>query len=125
MSSKLFDQLASVWERDKSITTKTKPDSVFMTNRFLSLDLDGFLAASDCNRMKNLPEWATLPFLKYATPERSSPYNKYPKKLVGPKLSDKKKVTLQRICTRFNVEEFHGMQIVKLLELQGFKLDAS
>jgi len=32
---------------------------------------------------------------------------------------------LQRICTRFNVAEFHGMQIVKLLELQGFKLDAS
>jgi len=125
MASNLFDQINLVWESDRSITTKTKPDSVYLTNRFLSLDLDGFLAAIDCNRMIGLPEWAALPFLKYATPERTPPRNKYPKKLVGPKLTDKKKVTLQRICTRFNVAEFHGMQIVKLLELQGFKLDAS
>ena len=126
MGSKLFDQVNAVWESDKSITTKTKPDSVYMTNRFLSLSIEGFLAASDCNRIKNLPDWAALSFLKFSTPTQSAPRNVYPKKLTQEKkLTDKKKLTLKRICRRFNVSEFHGRQIVKLLEMQGFTLDAS
>ena len=126
MASHLFEQVGMVWENSKSITTKTKPDSVYMTNRFLSLHPDGFLAACDCNRMQGLPEWAALQFLKFSTPKRSAPRNKYPKKLVeGKKLTDKKKVTLRRICKKFNVSEFHGLQIVGLLEMQGFKLESS
>jgi len=42
VASKLFDQINDVWA-GKNITTKTKPDSVYMTNRFLSLDPDGFM----------------------------------------------------------------------------------
>ncbi|RLG72155.1 MAG: hypothetical protein DRO23_10860, partial [Thermoprotei archaeon] len=115
-----------VWSSSGSITTKTKPNSVYMTNRFLSLDINGFLAASDCNRMHGLPEWAALPFLKCSTPTMAPPRNKYPKKLVQEKkLSDKKKLTLKRICRKFNVSEFHGKQIVQLLEMQGFSLDAN
>ena len=122
----LFDQINAVWGSDSTLTSKTKPSSVFMTNRFISLSPDGFLAASDCNRMYGLPEWAALPFLKYSTPEMDAPRNTYPKKLVQEKkLTDKKKLTLKRVCKKFNVAEFHGMQIVKLLEMQGFVLDAS
>ncbi len=126
MASKLFEQINDVWGRSASITTKTKPDSIYMTNRFLSLDPDGFLAASDCNRAHKLPDWAALSFLKYATPKKRAPRNTYPKKLTaGKKLTDKKKVALQRVCRRFNVTEFHGLQIMGLLEQQGFKLEAS
>lgn len=125
MGSKLFDQLNAVWESRESITTKTKPDSLYMTNRFLSLDPDGFVAAVDCNRMVGLPEWAALSFLKYAIPKRVPPRNKYPKKLVGPTLTEQKKLTLKRVCKKFNVADTHGLQIVKLLEQQGIILDAS
>lgn len=123
--SKLFDQINSVWRSDSTINTKTKPESIYMTNRFLSLDPDGFLAASDCNSFHKLPEWAALPFLKYATPKCAPPRNKYPKRIIeGKKLTEKKKLTLKRICTKFNVSDFHGLQIVKLLEAQGVTLDA-
>lgn len=126
MASQLFEQVSMVWENNKGITTATKPDSVYMTNRFLSLSPDGFLAACDCNRLHGLPDWAALPFLKYATPKMRAPRNKYPKKVVeGKKLTDKKKAALKRICKKFNISEFHGMQVVGLLEMQGFKLESS
>ena len=126
MANDLFDQLNDVWKQSGNITTKTKPSSVYMTNRFLSLDPDSFLAASDCNRIHGLPEWAALPFLKYATPKGNAPRNTYPKKLTeGKKLTDKKKLALKRICTKFNVSDFHGMQIYQLLEAQGFRLEAN
>ncbi len=125
-SSKLFEQINAVWENSPSITTKTKPDSIYMTNRFLSLDPDGFMAASDCNMAHKLPEWAALPFLKYSTPKKNAPRNKYPAKVVeGKKLTEKKKIALKLLCTKFNVAEFHGMQIMKLLEQQGFILESS
>lgn len=125
MAGNLFDQINAVWE-GKDITTKTKPDSIYMINRFLSLDPDGFMAAVDCNRMKGLPSWAALSFLTNSITNKPAPRNKYPKKLTQEKkLNDKQKVTLKRICVRFNVTEFHGRQIVQLLSMQGFKLDAS
>ena len=43
--SKLFEQINQVWEGDENITTKTKPESIYMTSRFISLDPDGLFAA--------------------------------------------------------------------------------
>lgn len=124
--SDLFGQINDVWESKSTISTKTKPESVFMTNRFLSLDPNGFLAAVDCNRMRGLQDWAALSFLKYATPPMPAPRNKYPKKVVqGKKLTDRKKAALKRVCVKFNVSDFHGLQIVQLLEGQGFQLETN
>ena len=125
-SSPLFDQINDVWMSSPNINTKTKPESTYMVNRFLSLEPTGFLAASDCNRMHKLPTWAALPFLKYATPKCIPPRNKYPKKLTQVKtLPPKKKRALELICKKFNITSFHGLQVMKLLEAQGFKLEAN
>jgi len=120
--STLFEQINSLWNHSNYINTETKPESIYMTNRFLSLDKDGFLAASDCNRMYGLPEWAKLSFLKYSIPKKQPPRNTYPKKLTKDRtLNKEEKTALGRICQRFNVNEFHGRQIMSLLEQQGLK----
>lgn len=119
----LFDQVKAVWESSKSITTKSKPESIFMTSRFLSMNQEGFIAANDCNRVHKIPDWAALSLLKYSTPTRSAPRNKYPKKLVqNKKLSPKRKVALEMVCEKFNVSTFHGVQVMALLEAQGCRL---
>ena len=124
--SELFNQIDQVWQGSPEITTKTKPESVYMVNRFISLDPLGLVVAGELNRKHKLPPWAALPFLKHMTPDRKAPRNKYPKKLMkGGKLSAKKKVVLKRICSKFNVGDFHGLQILTLLEEQGFKLEAN
>jgi hypothetical protein len=125
MVAQLFDQINDVW-RGNNITTGTKPNSVYMTTRFLSLDPAGFMAAVDCNRMARLPPWAGLPFLSMSTVNKVPPRNTYPKTVLKPKkLSDKKKEALRRVCVRFNVSEVHGHQIIHLLEQQGVVLEAS
>ena len=125
MASKLFDQINDVWT-GRGIDTSTKPDSIFMVNRFVSLNAKGFLAAVDANRLVRLPKWAALPFLKYSTPNCNAPRNKYPKKLaVAPKLNDKKKLALKRVCVKFNASDFHGKQIMELLLHHGVQLEAS
>jgi len=43
----------------------------------------------------------------------------------GVKLTEKKKVALKRVCVKFNVTDFHGLQIMGLLEQNGIKLEAS
>ncbi|RKZ95829.1 MAG: hypothetical protein DRQ46_07900 [Gammaproteobacteria bacterium] len=124
--SDLFEQVNKIWQGSSDINTKTKPDSTYMANRFISLDPNGLLVAGELNRMVGIHPCMALPFLKFSTKNRKAPRNKYPKKLVkGKKLSDKKKVVLKRICAKFNVAEFHGLQIMGLLEQQGFKLEAN
>ena len=123
--SKLFLQIEQVWNSDSKLTTKTKPDSVYMTARFLSLDPDGFWAASDLNRCIGMHPSLALPFLKCNTPRMGAPRNKYPKKLTKEKkLPPKKQKALDRICKKFAVTEVHGRQILTLLEQQGKKLEA-
>ena len=122
--SPLFDQIKAVWESSPALTTNTKPESLYMVNRFLSLDPDGLLAAIDCNRAHGLPEWAALQFLKYSTVKKPSPYNKYPKKLVkSKKLTPKQQKALEKVCGHFAISEFHGTQVMSLLEQQGVKLE--
>jgi hypothetical protein len=120
----LFEQINAVWEGDKSITTKTKPVSVYMTTRFISLSDLGFHAARQLNSYGTLPEWIGLPYLKITTPNRRAPRNAYPKKITE-KISDKDKKTLTRICSLFNVDEFHGKQIKALLEAQNIKIEGN
>lgn len=119
MKNDLFDQIDKVWQGSKEINTGTKPASVYMTARFVSLDEDGFLAASRLNRKGTLPEWVGLPFLKFMTPNKSTPRHAYPKKVAGAKLTKKQEKGLVRVCRTFNVDRFHGMQIKQLLEAQG------
>jgi hypothetical protein len=124
--SELFNQINKIWQGSNEIDTKTKPESIYMTTRFISLDPAGLLVAGELNRMQYLPTCMALPFLKYSTVNKQAPRNKYPKKLTkGAKLTDKKKIVLKRICTKFNVDDFHGLQIMYLLEKQGFKLEAN
>ncbi len=127
MGNELFDQVKQVWTTSKDITTKTKPESAYMILRFVSLHPVGLLAASDLNRMQGLPEWAVLPALKYMTPHfNNAPRNKYPKKLTAvKKLSPKRERGLVRVCKKFNVTRFHGLQVMALLESQGIKVEAN
>jgi len=122
--SDLFKQIGHVWNSSSELTTTTKIESMYMTNRFLSLHPDGFLPASDCNRFRNIPDWAGMQFLKYSTPTMRAPRMKYPKALAKKeKLTKKRKNALMKVCKRFNVTEYHGVQIMKLLEKQGIKLE--
>ena len=122
--NKLFDQIDNLWSKNEKVTTRTKPESVYMTNRFLSLSVNGLLPAIDCNAVIGLPDWAKLPLLYYTVPKGSKPWKKYPK-LAKEKLSEKKQKALQRLCTKYCVKDFHGMQIMTILEQQGFVLEES
>jgi len=126
-SNELFNQINQVWTNSKHITTKTKPESTYMTLRFISLHPVGILPASDLNRLQSVPEWIVLPTLKYATPKfKNAPRNKYPKKLVTEKkLTQKRANALYRVCKKFNLTTFHGLQVMTLLEEQGFKLETN
>ncbi len=124
--SELFDQLHKVWGTSPEITTKTKPESLYMLNRFLSLHPDGFLPAVDCNRFVGLPDWAALQYIKYATPTMSAPRNTYPKKVLnGKKLTPKEKKALAIVCRHFHLSDFHGKQVLFLLKQQGINLDSN
>jgi len=125
--SPLFDQINQVWTSAKELTTTTKPNSVYMTFRFISLHPKGIIPAADLNRMRGLPDWAALPALKFATPTyKNPPRSKYPKKLTQEKkLSPKRERALGRVCDKFSVSQFHGLQIMTLLEAQGFILEAN
>ena len=119
MSDELFDQIKQVWEGSDEITTQTKPASVFMTAQYVSLNKDGIVAASVLNRLgSTLPEWFSLPFLKFTVVRGPAPRDKYPKGLAKP-LTDREKEALELICNKFNVNEKHGLQIKEILEEQG------
>jgi hypothetical protein len=122
--SLLFEQLKNLWTKEKPVNTKTKVESIYMINRFLSLTADGFLAACDLNRFRKLPVWAQLPFLYYSLPEKPAPWKTYPKVPGKDKLTPKQQVALDRICNRFCVKEFHGKQIVDILQMQGIIVEA-
>ena len=53
--SDLFDQINKVWQGSGEITTNTKPESIYMATRFISLDPSGLLVAGELNRMQNIP----------------------------------------------------------------------
>ena len=121
--SKLFEQLENLYTKQERVTTETKPESIYMLNRFLSLSVRGFLAATECNASPKMPEWAKLPFLFYTIGKTQLPKINYPK-AEKEQISPRRKKALARICQKFCVKEFHGMQIMALLEQQGFKLEA-
>lgn len=122
--SRLFEQIDNLWEKNKQVTSSSKPESVYMMNRFLSLTPSGFLVASDCNRMIGLPDWAKHVLLYYALPKMRKPWSKYPK-MAKEKLPEKKQKALTRICNKYCVKEFHGMQIMQILESKGIILEES
>ncbi len=119
----LFAQINNLWTKEKKVTTETKPESIYMISRFLSLSADGFLAASDINQISKAPEWCKLPYLFYAIPQQAPPRNKYPK-IDKTKLTPKRQKALDRICYKYCVKPHHGMQILTLLEKQGIKVEA-
>ena len=120
--NKLFDQIQNLYEKDTVVTTETKPESIYMTNRFLSLSIRGFLAASECNESK-MPEWAKMPFLYYSIKKQPRPRITYPKAETIT-ISARRKRAIQRVCDKFGVKEYHGIQILMLLEQQGFKIES-
>lgn len=121
-SNKLFAQLENLYTKEQKVTTETKPESNYMILRFLSLSVRGFLAATDCNASK-LPEWAKLPYLFYTLKKGQLPKMNYPK-AEKEQLTPRRKKALLRICQKFCVKEFHGMQIMLLLEQQGIKVES-
>jgi hypothetical protein len=118
----LIDQVRNLWTKEVQFTTETKPESIYMVSRFLSLAPDGFLAALDLNSTVKAPTWAALPFLFYTVPKQPAPYFPYPK-ANKTKLTDKRQLALNRVCRKFCVKPFHGLQIMALLEQQGVKLE--
>lgn len=119
----LFDQIQNLYTKEKVVKTDTKPESIYMINRFLSLSVRSFLAATECNISSKMPEWAKLPFLFYTIGKCPPPKIKYPK-MEKEVLTPRRKKALNRICQKFCVKEFHGMQILLLLEQQGIKVEA-
>jgi len=119
----LFDQINNLWTKEVQVTTKTKPESIYMICRFLSLSSDGFIAAMDLNQIKDCPEWAKLPFLFHSIPENSSPRNKYPK-ITKEKRTPRRQKAIDRLATKFCLKEFHALQVLSLLEKQGIQLEA-
>lgn len=119
----LFEQFENLFTKKEKVTTETKPESIYMLNRFLSLSVRGFLPATECNSSPKMPEWAKLPFLFYSIQKGNVPKISYPK-AEKETLSPRRKKALQRVCQKFCVKEYHGMQILLLLEQQGFKLEA-
>jgi len=122
--SNLFPQIDNLWEKNTPPSTYKKYESVYMMNRFLSLTKTGFVAASDCNAIISLPEWAKYTLLYYTVPQGQKPFKKYPK-MEKVKLPEKKQKALNRLCRKFCVKEFHGLQIMTILEQQGFVLEES
>jgi hypothetical protein len=120
----LYEQNQNIYTKDKVVTTDTKPLSVYMTNRFLSLSVRSFLSATDCNASVGMPEWAKLPFLYYTIKKCVPPKIDY-QKLEKMELSPKRRNALRRICVKFCVSPYHGMQILLLLESQGFVIEAN
>lgn len=121
--SPLFAQIENIWTKEKKVTTDTKPESIYMINRFLSLSPSGFLASLILNETRGVPEWAKLPYLFHAIEKQNPPRNKYPKaeKL---DITPKRQKALERICAKFCVKPFHGLQIIALLEQQGIQVEA-
>lgn len=122
-ANKLFDQLHNLFNKQEPVTTETKAESIYMLNRFLSLSVQGFLPAVDCNSHSKVPEWAKLPSLYYSIPKQSPPKIKYPK-AGKEKLPPRRKMALLRIQSLFCVNNFHSEQILLLLEGQGVKVEA-
>lgn len=119
----LFDQINNLWTKEKRVSTETKAESIYMISRFLSLTQDGFLAAMDLNQIHKAPEWCKLPYLYYALPQQAVPRNKYPK-IEKVKITPRRQRALDRICKKFCVLPFHGLQIITLLEKQGIQVEA-
>ena len=122
-SNKLFEQLENLYTKDEKVTTNTKPESIYMINRFLSLSVRGFLAATECNSAPKIPERAKLPFLFYTIKKGYLPKMNYPK-AEKEQLTPRRKKALLRICQKFCVRDYHGMQIMLLLEQQGIKVES-
>lgn len=119
----LFTQLNNLFTKETKVNSSSKPDSVYMLNRFLSLRAGTFLLAYDCNRIKGLPDWAAYCMLYHSIPMSKAPRSKYPKKLTE-KITDKKKKVVVRIQQKFCVTEYHALQIIELLEAQGMTLES-
>jgi len=121
--SPLFTQIENIWTKENKVTTDTKPESIYMINRFLSLSPSGFMASLVLNETRGVPEWAKLPYLYHSIDKQAPPRNKYPKaeKL---DLTPKRKKALERICAKFCVKPFHGLQIIALLEQQGIQVES-
>jgi len=122
--NKLFDQVQNLYTKEQPVTIDSKPESIYMINRFLSLSVRGFLAASECNAAIKLPDWAKYKFLYHAIQKGAPPKINYPK-VEKEALTPRRKRALQRICEKFCVKEYHGMQILLLLEQQGFRIEAN
>lgn len=122
--SKLFEQVQNLYTKEQPVTIDSKPESIYMINRFLSLSVRGFLAASECNAAAKLPDWAKYQFLYYAVQKGAPPKINYPK-MDKETLTPRRKRALVRICEKFCVKDYHGMQILLLLEQQGFKIEAT
>lgn len=121
----LFDQIGILWEKTTIVNTKTKPESIYMSCRFISLSPDGILPANECNKYSRAPEWSKLPFLQTCLPKQKRPWSKYPKKVAENKLPPRKEKGLEQVCRKFNVDRFHGLQIMALLENQGFIIEGN
>lgn len=120
--SKLFDQINSLWNKTHTPSTENTLESIYMVNRFISLDIQGFWAASELNSIKNLPEWcyAALMYVKLPYAERK--FNKYPKSLVQKK-TDVELKNIAVICNKYCCSMYHAEQIIKLLKMQGINTE--
>lgn len=120
--TKLFDQIHALWDKSKVPDTNTALESVYMVNRFISLDPMGFWDASELNSIINLPEWCYAPLMHVRLPYSERKFCKYPKNL-NPKRTESEIATVARICEKYCCSTYHGEQYVKLFIMQGVNVE--
>lgn len=120
--TKLFDQIAALWDKSDPPTVNTTLESVYMVNRFISLTQVGFWEASELNNIRNLPEWCYPILMHVRLPYAERKFCKYPKNL-NPKKTEGELATLEIICRKYCCSQYHGEQYVKLFIMQGVNVE--
>jgi len=125
MASELFAHLGNLYEKKQPMNLEFKDH--FIINRFLALHPLSFFAAVETNRiLSKVPNWAINYMHWYNVPKMNrAPWKKYIKAAEKEKLSDKRKLAIDRVSHIFGCSTFHAEQTLTLLEKQGLNIECS
>lgn len=119
-----FSQAENCFTKVVRVTSETEATVNFMVARALSMNPNGFYAASEMNRLANgIPQWATLMLGYTLTPKmrpRRSGYIKKPKSSFTQK-EERIIVCLQK---QLNCSVAHAANTYEMLKTTGFDFDA-
>jgi hypothetical protein len=112
--SDFFKYSNNFWEKTTPFDSHNVQQNHYSILRIVSFHRDGIYIAALLNTLPHLPAWAVAGTLYYGLPKRRAIPKRLPKKL-NKKPTKKQQAILDKICAKFNVGEFHGQQIVRIL----------